>query len=253
MISVLQEKYQQLLHEHGRKWHERPVCSVPVRANSSDRIAARLDLTLLKPDATAAAYESLASEARDLGCCSICVPPNRVAVMRAALKDSGVKICTVIGFPLGFHIAKAKAFEAERALADGADEFDMVISISAAKEAAAGNQQQVINMYDDVAAVVQAVQGRMVKVIIETALLDIEEKKVAALVAAAAGAGMIKTSTGFSHSGAQVEDIVLLRRVLGDAWGIKASGGIRSKEDAMAMIAAGADRIGASAGRALIA
>lgn len=202
-----------------------------------------IDHTLLKQDAAADQIEKLCREAVSCGFCSVCVNSSFVSLCAGLLKDTDVKVCTVIGFPLGAMSTAAKAAEAALAVKDGAQELDMVIHTGMAKS---GNWDYVKK---DIEAVVQAAEGRaLVKVILETCLLTDEEKEKACLAAKEAGADFVKTSTGFSTGGATVDDIRLMRRTVGPEMGVKASGGIRCLADVQAMVEAGADRIGTSAG-----
>lgn len=202
-----------------------------------------IDHTFLKQDAAADQIEKLCREAVSCGFCSVCVNSSFVSLCAGLLKDTDVKVCTVIGFPLGAMSTGAKAAEAALAVKDGAQELDMVIHTGMAKS---GNWDYVKK---DIAAVVQAAEGRaLVKVILETCLLTDEEKEKACLAAKEAGADFVKTSTGFSTGGATVDDIRLMRRTVGPEMGVKASGGIRCLADVQAMVEAGADRIGTSAG-----
>lgn len=207
------------------------------------RIAGMIDHTLLKPDATVQQVEQLCREAKQYGFASVCINPSYVRLCAKILKDTTVKVCTVIGFPLGATSSETKAFEAERAIQDGAREIDMVINVGMLKSA---EYQYVEN---DVAGVVRTGKrhGVITKVIIETGLLTDEEKVKACLLAKNAGANFVKTSTGFSKGGATVGDVALMRKVVGSSLGVKASGGVRTQEDAKALIESGADRIGASA------
>ena len=206
-----------------------------------------IDHTLLKPDATAEAIEKLCDEAMEHGFKSVCVNPARVALASGLLKGSGVLTCCVVGFPLGATLSEVKAFETNAAIDAGADEVDMVINIGAAKD---GNWKAV---EDDIRAVVEAAAKRaLVKVIIETCLLTDEEKVRACECAMAAGADFVKTSTGFSTGGANAHDVALMRSVVGDKLGVKASGGVRTPEDAETFIKAGASRLGASNGVKLL-
>jgi deoxyribose-phosphate aldolase len=208
------------------------------------RIAAMIDHTLLKPDATPDQIAQLCYEARKYGFASVCVNPSHVKLCAELLKNSDVKVCTVIGFPLGATSPDVKAFEAGDAIDDGAAEIDMVINIGALK----------VRDYDlvakDIAGVVRVAHGRgaLVKVILETTLLSREEKIAACLISKEAGADFVKTSTGFGGGGATVEDVMLMREIVGPDMGVKASGGVSDFADAQKMIAAGATRIGASAG-----
>ena len=205
-------------------------------------IAAMIDHTLLKPEATPAQIEKLCAEAAEYHFASVCVNPAA-----RLLKGTGVKVCCVVGFPLGAIAPEQKAAEAASCAAMGAEELDMVIHVGAAK---AGDWALVQR---DIEGVVKAAAGHTVKVIIETCLLTDEEKVKACEAAKAAGAHFVKTSTGFSTGGATTHDIALMRKTVGPEMGVKASGGIRDYETAMAMIEAGANRIGASAGIAIVA
>ncbi len=213
-----------------------------IRQVASD-LGAMIDHTLLKPDATADQVVQLCLEARQYQFASVCLNPCWVALAARELHGSSVPVCTVVGFPLGATLPEVKAFEAQRCIADGAREVDMVINIGALKS------RDYRLVAHDISAVVQAAHSChvLVKVIIETSLLTDEEKVEACALAQAAGADYVKTSTGFSTGGATASDIALMRRVVGPGIGVKASGGIRSAADAQAMIAAGATRIGASA------
>jgi len=207
-------------------------------------LARKIDHTLLKPDATPDQIAQLCFEARKYEFASVCVNPTHVKLCTDLLRGSPVKVCTVIGFPLGASSPKVKAFEAETALREGATEIDMVINIGALK---AKDHELVAKDIDGVVRISHAT-GALVKVIIETSLLTDEEKVTACLLAKEAGADFVKTSTGFSGGGATSEDIALIRRVVGPEMGIKASGGVKTYEDAKRMVEAGATRIGASAG-----
>ena len=205
-----------------------------------------IDHTILKPEITQEQVEKILSEAKEYDFASVCVNPTWVSLAAESLKDSDVKVCTVIGFPLGANTSAVKAFETEDAIANGADEIDMVINIGALK---AGNDALVL---DDIKAVVDASGDKLVKVIIEACLLTDEEKVRACQLSKEAGADYVKTSTGFSTGGATVADVALMRKTVGPDMGVKASGGARSYEDAIAFIEAGASRIGASSGVAIM-
>lgn len=206
-----------------------------------------IDHTLLKPAATRADIAKLCTEAKEYRFASVCVNSAHIAEVAAALAGTDVAPCCVVGFPLGAMETEAKAFEAARAAALGAKEIDMVMDIGAAKEG------DFARVEADIAAVVSAIQGRAkLKVILECCLLTDEEKTAACLAAKRAGADFVKTSTGFSTGGATEHDVALMRAAVGDDMGVKASGGIRTREDALRMIAAGASRIGASAGIAIV-
>ena len=206
-------------------------------------VAGMIDHTLLKQDATPAQIKVLCKEAKEYSFASVCINPCYVSLCSDLLKGTPVKVCTVIGFPLGTTTTEVKQFETEQAINSGADEVDMVINIGQLKE---GNYDYVEK---DVRAVVNTAKRKNVltKVIIETALLTDEEKVKASLICKKAGADFVKTSTGFSTGGATVGDVALMKYVVGRNIGVKAAGGIRSREDADALIASGADRIGASA------
>ncbi|GAK42676.1 deoxyribose-phosphate aldolase [Paenibacillus urinalis] len=210
-------------------------------------ISPLVDHTLLKADARKEDVIKLAEEAKTYGFASVCVNPAFVATAYEVLKDTPeVKVCTVIGFPLGATTSAVKAYETTDAINNGATEVDMVINISALKD---GNDDYV---REDIAAVVNAAKGKaLTKVIIETCLLTDEEKVRACELAVQAGADYVKTSTGFSTGGATKEDIALMRKTVGPDVGVKASGGVRSSEDALTMIQAGATRIGTSGGVAI--
>ena len=206
--------------------------------------ASLIDHTLLKPEASESDIKKLCSEAAEFGFASVCVNPGWVKRAAEFLKGTGVPVCTVIGFPLGATLPDVKAYEARRAIFNGAEEVDMVINIGALKS---GDDCLV---EDDIRAVVEAAHENHIlcKVIIETALLTDDEKVRACLAAKNAGADFVKTSTGFAKGGATADDISLMRRTVGSALGVKASGGVKGIEDARAMFEAGATRIGASVG-----
>lgn len=209
-------------------------------------LAGMIDHTLLKPNATAEQIRQLCREAKEYAFASVCINPSRVKLAATELSGTSVNICTVIGFPLGATSTAAKVAEARTALADGATELDMVINIGSLKD---GCWETV---RDDIAAVVQTAPQKIIKVIIETCLLTDEEKRLACQAAVEAGASFVKTSTGFSDSGATVDDICLMRRAVGQTFGVKASGGIKNRQTALAMIQAGANRIGTSSGIAIV-
>ncbi|MCY8233545.1 deoxyribose-phosphate aldolase [Priestia endophytica] len=212
----------------------------------SKEIAKMIDHTLLKADAKKEEIEKLCEEAKEHHFASVCVNPTWVSLSSSLLEGTDVKVCTVIGFPLGANTPEVKAFEAQNAISNGAIEVDMVINIGALKD---GNDQEVKR---DIQAVVEASKGVLVKVIIETCLLTEDEKIRACKLAVEAGADYVKTSTGFSTGGATVEDVALMRKTVGPDVGVKASGGVRNAEGAKAVIEAGATRIGASSGIAIV-
>jgi deoxyribose-phosphate aldolase len=206
------------------------------------RLPELIDHTLLRPDADSGEVERLCDDAKKYGFYSVCVYSPFVGFCRELLGGSDVKVCSVAGFPSGAFISKVKAFEAREAVRQGADEIDMVINISALKE----NDLPLV--YDDIREVVKAVPGdTVVKVILETGYLSEEEKIKACLLAQTAGANFVKTSTGFGPSGATVEDVQLMKTVVGPDTGVKAAGGIRDAACAVSMVKAGASRIGTSA------
>jgi deoxyribose-phosphate aldolase len=211
-------------------------------------IASYIDHTLLKPEASREDILRVCEEAVKYGFASVCVNPVWTALVHNTLKGSGVKTCSVVGFPFGATPTDVKVYEARGANLDGADEIDMVINIAAAR----ANDRS--SLYMDIAAVADAVHagGAILKVILETHFLTDDQKVMACQAAVEAGADFVKTSTGFSGGGATVEDIELMRRTVGPDFGVKASGGVRSLEDARAMIKAGATRIGASSSVAIV-
>ena len=206
-----------------------------------------IDHTILKPEATEAAVQKIIDEAKEYNFFSVCINPCWVAFASEQLADTDVAVCTVIGFPLGANTPEVKAYEAADAIKNGANEVDMVINIGALKS------QQYDYVRQDIQGVVDAAKGKaLVKVIIETALLTDEEKVKACELAKEAGADFVKTSTGFSTGGAKVADIRFMRETVGADMGVKASGGVHNAEEALAMIEAGATRIGASTGVAIV-
>ena len=209
-------------------------------------IAKMVDHTMLKADAASETIRRYCSEAKEYGFASVCVNTCHVPLAAQELKGSGVAVCCVVGFPLGAMLTGAKAFEASEAVKAGADEVDMVMNIGAMKD------KNYDAVRDDIKAVVKASQGKVVKVILENCLLTKEEIKMACQISVEAGADFVKTSTGFSTGGAVAEDVVLMKQTVGDRAKVKASGGIRTQEEAQAMIKAGADRIGAGNGIALL-
>ncbi len=209
-------------------------------------LAPFIDHTLLKPDATASQIAALCAEAREHGFASVCVNGGWVRQAAAELLGSEVRVCTVVGFPLGAGSRESKAAEAALALEDGAAEVDMVLAVGRLKS---GDYRWV---QEDIRGVVEAAEGRVVKVIIETALLSDEEKRTACVLSKAAGAHFVKTCTGFSGGAATEEDVRLMREVVGNDMGVKASGGVRDATGARALLAAGASRLGASAGVAIV-
>ncbi|MGQ1797887.1 deoxyribose-phosphate aldolase [Kocuria oceani] len=215
---------------------------------TTPQLASYIDHTLLKPEASREQIATLCAEAKQYGFASVCTNPLWAGFVRGQLAGSDVLTCVVVGFPLGASATEVKAFETATAVAAGAQEIDMVIDIAAAR---AGERE---TLERDIAAVAEAAHagGATLKVIIETCLLTDEQKVLACQAAVAAGADFVKTSTGFSTAGATAADVRLMRETVGPDIGVKASGGIRTREDALAMIEAGASRIGASSGPALV-
>lgn len=213
---------------------------------NKQELAKMIDHTILKPEATEVEIMQLCKEAIEYGFASVCINPSMVKKAAEILEGSEVKVCTVIGFPLGATTTEVKAFETEQTIKDGATEVDMVINVGKLKE----NNLEYVK--SDIAAVVNAAKGKaLTKVIIESCLLTDEEKVTVCTIAKEVGADFVKTSTGFSIGGATKEDIKLMRETVGPNIGVKASGGVRSNEDAMTMIENGATRIGASASIAI--
>ncbi|CAH0347054.1 deoxyribose-phosphate aldolase [Bacillus sp. CECT 9360] len=210
-------------------------------------VAGIIDHTLLKADATKDQIKVLCEEAREYKFASVCVNPTWVKYASELLQGSDVKVCTVIGFPLGANTPETKAFEVKNAIENGAEEVDMVINIGALKD----KDDALVER--DIRAVVEAAKGKaLTKVIIETSLLTEEEKVRACSLSVKAGSDYVKTSTGFSTGGATPEDVTLMRKTVGPEIGVKASGGVRNTEDANKIIEAGASRIGASAGVSIV-
>ena len=226
--------------------YENQLPPVPAQLNIPEgrQIAAWIDHTLLKPEATAAQVRVLCQEAMQYHFASVCINPVYIPLACGLLKDAPEAICSVVGFPLGAILPEFKVYETLGCLSAGASEIDMVINIGALKSEAFGL------IMNEIQAVTQTAhnQGAITKVILETALLTRREKILACLISKAAGADFVKTSTGFGTGGATIEDVELMRRVVGSDMGVKAAGGIRSYTDAIAMIKAGANRLGASAG-----
>lgn len=220
--------------------------SFVVPTEAGRKIAPLIDHTLLKSEATSAQVVALCREARHYGFAAVCVNPRHLRLAVRETEGSPVKPCTVVGFPLGATGAAAKAFEAGHAAEQGASELDMALDIAALKE------RDYAAVREDIAAVVRAAAGRLVKVILETHLLSDDEKVAACWIAREAGAQFVKTSTGFTGGGAIETDIRLMRRTVGPDFGVKASGGIRTLGTAEAMLRAGANRLGTSSGVAIV-
>lgn len=209
-------------------------------------LASMIDHTLLKPNVLTEDVISLCREAKEHRLFSVCIPPSHIPIAKKELRETGVKICTVVGFPLGTQTSATKTFETRNAIEIGADEIDMVLNVSALKS------KKYDLVFKEIETIKQVCGGKTLKVILETAYLTKEEIILSCMIVRAAGADFVKTSTGFAPSGASKEDIQLMRRVVGINFGVKASGGIRTKEDADTMIAAGASRLGCSASLQII-
>lgn len=222
------------------------TCATSVTPVNANELARYIEHTLLKPDASAKALEQLCAQARAHGFCAVCVNGSRVELARHLLEESEVKVATVVGFPLGACDRDTKRFETEAALDNGAQELDVVLNVGKLKDA---DHQYVLRELRDV---VEAAEERPVEVILETCLLTREEKIFACQLVLDSGAQFVKTSTGFSTGGATVEDVRLLREVVGPKFGVKAAGGIRDTATALAMIEAGANRLGTSSGVAIV-
>lgn len=216
---------------------------------TQSQLAKYMDHTLLKADATLDGIDRVVAEAKQFGCASVCVNPFWVPYVARLLDGSGVATCTVVGFPLGASSTASKVFETTDAIANGADEIDMVINIGELK----ADHAELVR--EDIRAVAEATHagGKLLKVIIECCLLTDDEKRLACLLCAEAGADFVKTSTGFSTGGATVADVTLMRECVGPDFGVKAAGGIRTLADAYAMIEAGASRLGVSAAASILA
>jgi len=213
---------------------------------STRQLASMIDHSLLRPNATREQLRKLCEEAMAYGFKAVCVNPIHVADAAQMLKGKEVLVCSVVGFPFGTHSPKTKAFETEEAIRLGAREVDMVIRVGALKE---GRDREVV---EDIRAVVQAAEGYPVKVILETCYLTLEEKIRGCRLSVEAGASFVKTSTGYAEEGAKVEDVRLMREIVGREFGVKAAGGIRTLADASKMIEAGANRLGTSGSVAMI-
>jgi len=215
-----------------------------------EKMASLIDQTLLKPDATKDDIKRLCQEAINYGFWSVCVNPSYISLAARILRDTQVKVCSVVGFPLGANTPEVKAFEAEKAIRDGANEIDMVINLGALKS---GDYELVKrDIRDIVKQGVRAQRDTIVKVIIETGFLSDDEKALACEVVKESGANFVKTSTGFNTRGATVQDVRVIRKLVGPEFGVKASGGIRTYRDAVELIEAGANRIGTSSGTSII-
>jgi deoxyribose-phosphate aldolase len=251
IVDAMRERLVQLgisSLEHPYNWQDflkRQKSMLPPPAGDGS-LASKIDHTLLKPDATRTEIEKVCAEARDNHFATVCVNSSHVALAAELLKGSQSKPIAVVGFPLGAATSTAKAFETREAIRAGAQEIDMVINIGALKS------KDYAWVWTDIMQVVEAAAPYPVKVILETSSLTQDEKIIGCALAKAAGAAFVKTSTGFGSGGATVEDVALMRKIVGPEMGVKASGGVRTFEDATRMIAAGADRIGASSSVAIV-
>ncbi len=244
-MNLMNKEYKEKARIILENWQDKGVFPKEYSAPTAQELAALIDHTLLKPDASISAINKLCKEAKEYKFASVCVNPVHVKRCVQNL-DNTVPVCTVIGFPLGANHSKLKAAEAKLAAQQGAKEVDMVLNIGLMKTA---NYQDV---FDDIKAVRYAVPEALLKVILETCLLSQEEIIIASLLCREAGADYVKTSTGFSSGGATAEDVSLMRFVVGEDLGVKASGGIKTQEDALTMVRAGASRLGASAGISIV-
>ncbi len=242
---ISKEKISNIYNEFSKQKNDSAATAAKI---SLDKLAGMIDHTLLKPEATKVELQQLCNEAIQFNFASVCVNPVNVELCFDLVKSSMVKVCTVIGFPLGANTKETKLYEAEEAIKNGAEEIDMVINIGRLKDE---DYEYVFNDIKEIALLTKKNYG-ISKVILETCLLTDEEKIAACLIAKEAGADFVKTSTGFSKGGATVQDVSLMKFVVGSSMKVKASGGIRSYEDAIAMINAGAERLGASAGVKII-
>lgn len=218
------------------------ISSEMAKSLAQNDIAQLIDHTALRPDTSGIQIEKLCREAREYHFYSVCINSYFIPLAKAFLNNSDVKICTVVGFPLGANLTRVKEYEAIESVKEGATEIDMVINISALKD------KDYQKVKKDILAVVKVAQGLVCKIILETILLNNEEKEIACQIAGEAGAHFVKTSTGFESGGATVEDVRLMRKVVGNHMGVKAAGGIKDYKTALKMIEAGATRIGASKG-----
>lgn len=244
--GILRSRIVGILRGYDKGFNDEYPVRLSYRTAHGSPLAAYIDHTLLKQQAMAKDFAKLCAEAAEWKVHSVCVPSNRVELAKSELAGTSVKVCTVVGFPFGYANTSSKVEETTRAIHDGAEEIDMVLAVGAAKDA------DWTYVYRDIRAVVDAAGGILVKVILETSELSLEEKILGAYTACFAGAHYLKTSTGFASGGAQIDDINLLRHVAGSHIGVKASGGVRTNEFAKALIVAGADRLGSSGTAAVL-
>lgn len=241
-MDLQTEKVADILAKQGLKLTVPSINQQEITYSVDHNLAKYIDHTLLKPDARVADIEELVAQARQYGFATVCVHPSYLSLVVSLLENSSVKACTVIGFPLGTNTTKAKIFECKEVIANGADEVDLVLPIYAMKN------QDFKGVYQELRQIVEVADGRGVKIILETGLLTKAEIVQACLLARLAQVSFVKTSTGFGAGGATVEDVRLMRQAVGDDCQVKASGGVRTKTEALKMIQAGATRIGTSSG-----
>jgi deoxyribose-phosphate aldolase len=239
-MTLLRERLVQVLASKCPGFSPEYPAPASCRGMAGEPLAKRLDHTLLKQAANQADFIRLCAEARRWEVWAVCLPSNRVTLAMEQLAGSPVKVCTVVGFPFGYANTEAKITETRTAIAQGADEIDVALPVGLL------NDGDWVAVYQDVRAVVEAAQGRLVKVILETSELSLESKVIGSYIACFAGAGFLKTSSGFASGGAVLDDLHILRTIAGERIGVKASGGIRSTDFALACLKAGADRIGSS-------
>jgi deoxyribose-phosphate aldolase len=249
VVSLITQKVAERLSDQSRPSKESSSVPSEKIAKATDydqKLASMIDHTFLKPEGSKEQLEKLCQEAREYNFATVCVNSSNIPLVATLLEGSSVKPIAVVGFPLGAATVKSKVFEAKEAIAAGAREIDMVVNLGALKS------RDYHTVFEDIQQVVEASVPYPVKVILETSSLDDEEKIVACALSKTAGAAFVKTSTGFGGGGATVSDIKLMRRIVGDSIGVKASGGVRTTEDAKTMIEAGANRIGASSSIAIV-
>ena len=240
-LQKIEDGLREYFARQNKTLPERFPCPRSQRVQTAQDLKRYIDHTLLRQTATSADYEKLFAEAREWQPFSVCVPPVRIPAAVRALRGSGVKVCAVVGFPWGYESSPAKAADVAYALSQGCDEIDMVLSVGMLKEG------EYLSVFDDIQSVVEAADGRLVKVILESAELLGQDIAAGSFIAGWAGAWFVKTSTGFASAGASLEALQIMRVVAGDTMGVKASGGIHNRAFAEALIEAGADRLGVSA------
>lgn len=247
VVKEVESRLRDYFARHGKAVAESFPCPIPQRIKERQALNRYIDHTLLKQAALDADYRQLLADAQKWQPFSVCLPPVRVPAAVEALRGSGVKTCSVVGFPWGYDSSRAKAADAAWLVGKGCDEVDMVISLGLLKD------EDYLSVFDDIQAVVEAADGHLLKVILECSELSREEIIAASFIAGWAGAWFVKTSTGFASGGASLEAVRVMRQVAGDVLGVKASGGIRDRAFTEKLIEAGADRIGASATGTILA